>query len=232
MTSYDRKSEPPAEQNDMLLVRLYWSAHCPDVWVVFFYFSIKSPCIVQLRQSCVHCWHRWYKPHQDCPGSPIVESQWWPPDPIDCLDQACPLKWNIPGIVYYIIWHRKQGARVIFDGYNQQFSTKSEERAMRNIKENLWKHLDGSKYANYISAGRFSEQCQEQMSSDKVPDQIPEIWLSRCPTSKIRCCFHCHICALGVLDAQTVVMGSDRLVGGSNCHGPSWCSTLPAPAQQ
>ena len=44
----------------------------------------------------------------------------------------------------------------LFDGYNEQISTKSVERAMRSIKENLWKHLDGSKYANYISAVSFS----------------------------------------------------------------------------
>ena len=81
------------------------------------------------------------------------------------------------------------------------------QRATRSIKENLWKHLNGSKYANCISAGRFSEQCREQRSSDKVPDQSPDTWLStsRCPTSKISCCFHGHIFALGVLDAPNVV---------------------------
>ena len=80
---------------------------------------------------------------------------------------------------------------------------------MGSIKENLRKLLDGLKYANYITAGRFSEQCKEQRSSDKVPDQSTDICLSRCPTSKIMFCFHSHIIALGVLDAPTVVVGND-----------------------
>ena len=54
------------------------------------------------------------------------------------------------------------------------------------------------------------EQCREQRSSDKVPGQSPDTWLSRCPTSKIRCCFHSHIFALGVLDAPNVVVRNDR----------------------
>ena len=112
--------------------------------------------------------------------------------------------------VHYKICHGKQDAKVILDGYKQQFSTKSVERATRSIKENLWKHLNGLKYGNYIFAGRFSEQCQEQRSSDKVPDQSPDTCLSRCPTSKIRCCFHSHIFAQGVLDAVTVIVGNDR----------------------
>ena len=36
------KSEHPADQNDVLLVRLDWSVIYPDIWVVLFYFSIKS----------------------------------------------------------------------------------------------------------------------------------------------------------------------------------------------
>ena len=92
-----RKSEPPAYQNDMLLVRLNWSVICSDVWVSF-YFSIKSPCIVQLRRPCDHFWHHWYRLHQDCSGSPIVGSRWWSPDPVDCLDKACPLQWNSPSM--------------------------------------------------------------------------------------------------------------------------------------
>ena len=112
--------------------------------------------------------------------------------------------------VHYIICHDKQDVKVIFVGDNNQFSTKSVKQATRGIKENFWKHLDGSKYANCISAGRFSEQCREQRSSDKVPDQSFDTWLSRCPTSKIRCCFHGHIFSLGVLYAPNVVVGNDR----------------------
>ena len=112
--------------------------------------------------------------------------------------------------MHYIICHGKQDAKVIFVGYNNQLSTKSVKLAMRSIKENLWKHLNGSKYANCIPAGRLSEQCREQRSSDKVSDQSPDTWLSGCPTSKFRCCFHSHIFALGVLDAPNVVVGNDR----------------------
>ena len=112
--------------------------------------------------------------------------------------------------VHYIICHGKLDAKVIFVGYNNQLSTKSVKQTKRSTKENLWKHLYGSKYANCISAGRFSEQCREERSSDKVPDQSPDTWLSRCPTGKIRCCFHGHIFSLGVLDAPNNVVGNDR----------------------
>ena len=38
----------------------------PFAWVILCYFSIKFPCFRQLRQSCYHCWHHWYKVHQNC----------------------------------------------------------------------------------------------------------------------------------------------------------------------
>ena len=79
----------------------------------------------------------------------------------------------------------------------------------QNYQEVQWYEYP-VKYANCISAGRFSEQCREQRSSDKVPDQSPDTWLSRCPTSKIRCCFHGHTFSLVVLDAPNVVVGNDR----------------------
>ena len=104
--------------------------------------------------------------------------------------QSLPLRMKYSRYVHCINCHCKQDAKAIFDGYNNQLSTKSVERATRSIKENLWKNLDGSKYANCISAGRFLEQCREKSPFDNVPDQPPHTWLSRCPTIKIRWCFH------------------------------------------
>ena len=204
-----RKSEPPAYQNDMLLVRFNWSVICSDVWVIF-YFSIKSPCIVQLRRSCDHfgiAGINSTRTAQEVHSRKSMVATWH----IWLYEQSLPLSMKYSRYVYYIICHSKQDAKVIFVGYNNQFSEKSVKWATRNINENLfWKHLDKSKYANCISAGRFSEQCREQRSSDKVPDKSPDTWFNRCSTSEIRCCFHGHMFALGVLDAPNVVVGNER----------------------
>ena len=203
-----RKSEPPAYQNDLLLVRLNWSVICSDVWVSF-YFSIKSPCIVQLRRPCDHFWHHWYKLHQDCSGSHIVGSRCGHLTQLTS-GQSLPLQWNIPGMCITKFATANSTSKLYLLGItinSPQNQWNGPRGASKKISESIRWIV---KFTNCISAGRFSEQCREQRSSDKVPDQSPDTWLSRCPTSKIRCCFHGHIFALGVLDAPNVVVGNDR----------------------
>ena len=135
--------------------------------------------------------------------------------------KSLPLTMKYSRYVHYIICHGKQDAKVIIVWYNNQFSTKSVKLAARSIKENLWKHLDGSKFANCIPAGRLSEQCREQrfLTNHLTPDwvDVQQAKLGAVPTV--------IFFALGCVGCTKCCCGKwQRLAGGSNCHGPFRCS--------
>ena len=126
-------SEPPAEQNDLFL-KASTAVICPVVWFVPFYFSIKFPCIAQLRQPCKYCWHHWYKLHPNwlqfySRDSMVATWPRWLSEP------SVPLIMKYTSCVHHIMCHGKQDAKVIFDGYNQQLSTKSVEQARKAPKK-------------------------------------------------------------------------------------------------